>query len=428
METFLRRLSIAFFFFASAPAFAVTLDEAYTAALNRLETLRQSKERVVQAEERVRQARGGILPNVALNASHMIQPKLNDPLVASFFPERQTTVSLGLTQPLFRGLREFAGLRMQKDLAAAQEENHRQATLNLYVDVATNVLSILSFEQDLVNLREQADLYGKRVGELRNRARTGESSASEVLTAQSTQASLQAEIRVVESQLRNARETFTYLTGLPRDAALTDPALLGAKKAALKRPEDWFGDVEKRPDLKEAKLRLQAAEEDVSFAKGAHWPSLDLLGNYYFQRPEGVTEDLHWDVTFRLTFPLFEGGATQSKVREAASRRLEAELQLASQRRVAEQEIRSYFESAEARLDQIEALENAADLADRNSQVMQRDYRRGLARNIDVQQALTELRVARRALDQARFSAQLDYLRLRLAAARPPALLEGAFQ
>lgn len=393
METFLRRLSMSLLLLASAPAFAVTLDEAYTAALNRLEILRQSKERVVQAEERVRQARGGILPNVALNASHMIQPKLNDPLIASFFPERQTTISLGLTQPLFRGLREFAGLRMQKDLAAAQEENYRQATLNLYVDVATNVLSILSFERDLVNLREQADLYGKRVGEL-----------------------------------RNARETFTYLTGLPRDAGLTDPALLGAKKAALKRPEDWFGDVEKRPDLKEAKLRLQAAEEDVSFAKGAHWPSLDLLGNYYFQRPEGVMEDLHWDVTFRLTFPLFEGGATQSKVREAASRRLEAELQLASQRRVAEQEIRSYFESAEARLDQIEALENAADLADRNSQVMQRDYRRGLARNIDVQQALTELRVARRALDQARFSAQLDYLRLRLAAARPPALLEGAFQ
>lgn len=427
MEFIFRRFAIPLLFVFTQTAQAVTLDEAFTAALERQETIRQSREKTTQAWERVSQARGAILPNIALNATHMIQPKPSDPIAAEFFPDKQTTVGVGLTQPLFRGFREFAGLRQQKDLAAAQEQNERQMTVLLYQDVASNILSILTAEQDLVNLREQADLYTGRVGELRSRVRTGESSASDLLTAQSTQASLEAEIRLVESQLRNAREGFYFLTGLPRESAVVDPVLLGADRKGPGPLEAWFGDLEKRPDFKETRLRLEAADEDVAIAKGGHWPSLDLLGNYYFTRPTFM-DQIKWDVTFRLTFPLYEGGATQSKVREAASRKIEAELELARLRRQAEQEIRNSHDNVTARLDQIKALELSTDLANRNAQVMQRDYRRGLARNIDVQAALTELRIARRSLDQARYAAQMDFLRLRIAAARPPALLEGAYK
>ncbi len=119
----------------------------------------------------------------------------------------------------------------------------------------------------------------------------------------------------------------------------------------------------------------------------------------------------------KLKVPLFEGGTTQAKVREAAAKRMEADLILARLRRQAEQEVRSYYENFQSRLKQVEALKTSASLSEKNYITIQRDYRRGLTRNIDVQMALTDYRVAARTLDQARFAAQLDLIRLQIAAA-----------
>lgn len=394
---------------------AATLQEAFQSALQKNETVGLSKERLVQSQERVSQVRGGLYPQVALNATHMIQPRPSDPVAREFFPEKQTTINLSANQVLFRGLREFAGLRQQKDLVASQEELRNLTMVQLYQDVATAYLSVLTLERDLKNLDVQVKLYEDRVSELQTRARRGESNSNEVLTAQSTEAALKAEAQLNRGQLRMARENFAFVTGLSSEEVLNDPNLAGGKKLAPLA--DYLKRVEERYDVKAAREQFSAMEEEVSIAKGAHWPSLDLTGNYYFKRPEGFTEDLNWDLQFRFTLPIFEGGSTQSKVREAASKRMEADLNLSRIRRQAAQEISSYYETFQTRQKQVEALEKSASLAEKNYQVMQRDYRRGLSRNIDVQQALTDFRTAARSLDQARFAVQLDLIRLQIASA-----------
>ncbi|KHD87793.1 MAG: transporter [Bdellovibrio sp. ArHS] len=399
----------------TCPSAAATLQEAYQAALQKNETVGLENSKVTQAKERVSQLRGGLLPQISAKATYFMQPEAKDPLAREIFPDKQTTVALSANQVLFRGLREFAGLRQQKDLLGSQEEARNQALLQLYQDVANSYLNILALEQDAKNLEMQITLYDERVAELSGRVRRGESNSTEVLTAQSTQASLKAEAQIVSGNLKMAREVFSFVTGLPATEVLTDPAL--TKDKNIQDLSYYLKRVEERYDVKSARLLLQAAEEDVRIAKGAHWPSLDVAGNYYLKRPEGFSEDLKWDVQFTLTLPLFEGGTTQARVRESASKRIEADLTLARLRRQAEQEIRSYYENYQSRLKQVEALAKATSLSQKNYQVLQRDYRRGLARNVDVQIALTDFRVASRALDQARFASQSELVRLQIAAA-----------
>lgn len=395
---------------------AATLQEAFQSALQRNEVVGIAKEQVIRAKERVSQVKGGIVPQLALNASHLVQPQPTDATARDFFPERQTTVNLTATQALFRGLREFAGLRQQKDLVESQEEIRNQTMVLLYQEVAMAYLNVLALEQDLKNLEVQTKIYAERVGELGARARRGESNSNEVLTAQATDAALKAEWQLTKGQLRTARENLAFLTGLNVQEPLQDPAL--SDKMTLAPLPTYLQNIENRYDVKAAKKQLEAMEEEVSIAKGAHAPSLDLIGNYYFKRPDGFTEDLKWDVQLRFTMPLFEGGTTQSKVREAASKRIEADLSLARARRLATQEISTYYETFQTRKKQVEALQTSATLSEKNYQVMQRDYRRGLSRNIDVQQSLTDFRVASRALDQARFAVQLDLIRLQIASAQ----------
>jgi outer membrane protein len=400
----------------------VTLGQAFSSALEKSETVRQSGEQLTQAEERVKRIRGGLFPEISFNANHTLQHEPDNALARQFSPKEQTTANFTLLQPIFRGLREFAGLRQQKALVTAQEASRKQATQTLYSEVATAHLQILSHEQDLRNLEEQLEIYGRRTKAIQGRARRGESSTTELLSSQSTYSSLQAEARLVQGQLRVARENFRSLTGLPHDSQLADPGLVPKepnKRALLAKLPDYLSRIEERPDVQAARAQSEAGGEGVAVARGAHLPTIDALANYYVKRPS-FYDDIKWDVQLRLSFPLFAGGATQAQVNEASARDRELELTLARARRLAADEIRAIHETLEARLDQLSFLQKSAELAERNVNTSEREFSRGLVRSIDVQQALAEYRVLRRSLDQARFAAQLERIRLDIAAGYHP--------
>ncbi|MFN8790428.1 MAG: TolC family protein [Bdellovibrionales bacterium] len=413
------------FLISTAVHAAVTLDEAFRSALSQNEVVGQARERVFQADEQYTQARGAIFPTLSFQASHLIQPQPENLIAREIFPEEQTTTNLNLRQPLFRGFREFAGVRQRRRVLTAEQQNRVNTLLELYQSVATSYLNVLSFEQDLKNLAEQRKIYNERIRELQARIRRGESNSSEALTAQSTEAALEAEMRIVETNLASARENFKLVTTLPADTKLMDRSVEGRKSLPTLKPlEDYLSRIENRPDVKAARDRLEAAQEEIRVARGAHWPTLDLQGNYYFQRPPGFLNEIRWDVQLNLSFPLYEGGTVLSQTREAASRNRDRELELSRLRRQAEADVKSLYESLKNRSDQLAALERSSELAEKNYQVLQRDFRRGLSRSIDVQLALTEFRIARRSYDQARFAAQLDWIRLQLASAAFPEALE----
>jgi len=412
---------IVFFLFLlfAQQSFAISLNEAFTEALRKNEVVGQGQARIDQADARHSQMIGAVLPNIGFNASYLLQPQLSDSIAQAFFPNEQSTVSLGVTQPIFRGLREFSALSQQKLLRSAQEDSQRFTLLQLYQNVAQSFFSVLILERDLKNLTEQAEIYGKRVSELQARVGRGESSASEALTAQSAEISTRSDIQNISNQLAAERENFAFLTGLDATTSLTDPNLISAvKKSKLQALDSYLDGIESRPDVQEALKRFEAAEKEVSIARGGHLPSVDLMGNYYLKRPPGFLNEIKWDVQLKLTFPIFEGGATQARVREAASKQKDAELYFHRVKRQAAQEVRTLYQSLKNKIEQLDTLNRSLDIANRNSITLQKEYRRGLSRNIDVQLALADYRVAKRAVDQAHFSSQNEWIRLQAASSK----------
>jgi outer membrane protein len=391
-----------------------SLQDCFLSAVQKSETISDQEEQLIQTHERVTQARGNILPNIAANGTYFVQQSLPDPLSESFFPSKQPTARLTLTQPIFRGLREFAALRQLKDLNEAQDFSRKTALIQLYTDVAQNFFGLLSLEQEMSNLDQEIQAYETRITELKHRARTGQSSASDALTAESTKSSIQAQVKQTQGQYKTTEEFFVFLTGFPQDTKLINPEI------TLKQTHDlqyYLQGIENRPDILGAKAKLSAAENYVSVAKGEHYPALDFLGNYYLVRPAGIFRDVKWDFQLTLAIPIYSGGSIQAKVAERASQRAQAELSLSYSRRQAEKDIRSFYDSFLSGLEQIQALENAMDLAAKNYLVLKKDYLRGLTRNIEVLQALAQLKQSKSALDRARFEAKFNLIRLELASA-----------
>lgn len=394
----------------------LTLDEYYAAALRRSEVVGTQVELIRQAEERYRQASATIKPAVSGVGSYTLQesaPTVN----ASLSPTRQPHARVTATQPLFRGFREFASMRQTKALVGAQTEDYFNARVQLFKDVVENFYNVLSIEQDLKNIEAQIKQNLERQKELNDRVRIGRSRVSEVLNVQTTVSTLRAEVEQLQGQLRTAREAFAFLSGLPALTSLNDSEALPARAQPI---DEYLGKLEFRPDVKAAQQRLTAARENISVARGAYYPSVDLNGNYYLERT-GNQRDVNWDVQIALNVPLYAGGSIQSGVREAASQRAQAELNLSEVNRRAEQEIRSLYQSVIFDRSQLDALEKATETARRNYDIQSREYRLGLVTNLDVLQALTAYQENQRALDRARYTAKLNYLRLQAAAVLRPA-------
>lgn len=398
----------------------LTLDNYFDAALQRSEVVATQTELIHQAEERYRQAGAALYPTLNGVASYTRQDSgARDPTAS---PTRQTLSRFTATQPLFRGFREFAAVRQNQALLGAQGDDYRHARAQLFKDVAQNFYDVLALEQDLTNLGEQIDQYQQREKELADRVRIGRSRPGEVLTVQSAISTLRAQVESRKAELSAAREAFAFLSGLPAATALRDTEVLPPDLGTL---DEYLARLALRPDVKAAQQRRAAAQENVTVARGAHLPSLDLNANRYLER-SGSLENVDWDVQLALTIPLYAGGGVQSRVREALSQSNQAELGVSQVRRQAEQEIRSVYQGVVLDRSQLDALEKATDTAQKNYETQRRDYRLGLVTNLDVLQAQTAFQENQRALDRARYNAKLNWLRLLAAAVHRPVPPAGA--
>lgn len=398
--------------FMISPVWAQSLDECFKAALKRSEAVAIEEQLIEQAEARLSQAKGSFLPRIDGVASYTRLPNPSGQVTQFTRPERPEVRITG-SQAIFRGFSEFAALRKAKLDTAAQEELKRAAANTLYQDVASNFYNVLSLEQDLRNLEAQLNLSRKREAELSARRRIGRSRVSEVLSVESTIATLKSQIAATQAQLAAAREAFAFLTGFDQNTKLNDQELVKEKIGPL---ETYLSRIDSRPDLAATRLQHESAEESIAIARGGHLPAIDIGGNYYLKRV-GVLESQKWDFQATLTLPIFAGGAIQSQVRQAAAAQRAAELQLLAAKRRAEQEVRTLYQFVLADKAQVEALERAAEIAERNYNVQNKEYRLGLVTNLEALQALNAFYDARRSLDRARFATKLDIARLEAAVA-----------
>jgi outer membrane protein len=383
-----------------------TLESSYQAAIKRSETIGIDIELINQAEERYHQALGAVLPNVSVVGSYLRQEVPDS--ASALYPAGQPLLKFQATQPLFRGFREFAGLRQDKKLTQASEQDERQARTLLFNDVVQNFYSILGLEKTLANYNSEIGAYENRIKELRQRVKIGRSRESEVLTVDASLAGLRAQIESAKGQLQVARELYGFLTGLPVETPIADDQPLLRQVAPV---EFFVNGVDQRPDVNANKIRLSATEDSLAIAKGAYLPSVDFTGNYYLHR-FGATANVTWDIQFLATFPLYAGGSIDSSVRQAASQIHQYELNVSLSRRQADEQIRAAYRTYMADQQQVEALRASKLANERNLKAELTDYRLGLVTNLDVLNALISYQESERALDQQIYTSKLDYFKL----------------
>jgi outer membrane protein len=390
-----------------------TLMDCFQAALKRSDTVGADQELVVQAEEKYKQAVSAVLPNISGSGQYFWQ---QNPNVGNFSPPNQPLVKLTMTQPLFQGFKEFAGLRQGRYGVDSAVQAKVAAGLTLFQSLTSTFYMIVQLETDLDNLATELDFYQQRIVELNQRIAIGRSQVSDRLTVESSMATIEATRDADLGQLKAAREMFRFYTGFDSGEKIIDTEPL---PSALDSMDTYVAKVEERPDVKSAKRNVDVAHESIAIAASQHYPQVSFTGDYYFLR-YGLQQNVSWDAMLMLTLPIFEGGLVQSQVSQARSVENQNDYQLGLTRKTADQQIRSFYVTVIYDMVQVKSLTKATQAAEKSFRELTRQYRLGLATNLDVLTALTTFQENQRSLDKMKLQAKNDFLQLESSAVKRP--------
>lgn len=391
---------------------ALTLEVAYRMALHRSERLAIDGERLVLLQTRYEQARGSALPDLSFrgNYTRLDDSGLEQP-PTSFLKER-TEYRFALSQPIFDGLRAFHALRQSDALYRAVEHDLRDAKLRLYGDVARAFYAVLEAERELATTEDTLRLAAERRTELEERQKVGLSRRSEVLQQEAEVASTQARADRLRGARAVAWEVLLFLTGMdPRTKLREDPGPppdLPPLETVVERA------LARRPDLKALDEEISAAEEGRGVARAGALPAVDLDADLYTHR-KGSNEGSDWEVRLSFTVPLFEGGITPARIREANSAVRSARLALEERRREARLDVARAHAEADSLRSETASLEKAVASAQENYELVLAEYRGGIVPNLEVLASFDTLQQARLERDRARYRWKIATVALAIA-------------
>lgn len=307
------------------------------------------------------------------------------------------------------------------------------ARRGLTATVAQDYYAILAAQRKLVNAQTSLSDAQQFLDITQKLEKGGEVAHADVIKAQITLQQRQRDLQDGELNVEKARIALGVLIfpDFRSDFAVADdlqePALLPPMPEALAKA------TATNPDVEAAKAGVQAAQYDISVARYGYLPSLGLDFFYGInanrleanseKAPESGRSTLpDYEVSNRqnlgysgqvtLNIPVWNWGATHSKVKQAEFKQQQAKLDLTLAQRTLQANLASAYSEAQAAQAQLDSLRSSEDLSAESLRLTLLRYQAGEAVALEVVDAQTTVAQARNAYDDglARFRVALAIL------------------
>ena len=409
-----------------APAQALTLQQAYEAALRHDPTYRMRIKEYEAGKEYAILGRAGLLPNVS--ASYSASRNVAD----------QTTLQLGLIprtthprylshstvvqlrQPLLN-LDAFVRYRQGKVQTAQSGEALEAGTDEVAVRAASAYMDVL-FAQDQVALSQvQRDMYKEQRSVNERLFEKGEGTRTDMLETQARYDLAEARLIEAEDNLKAVRETLQGVIGM--EPGTLEPLGDNFRPIELNPAsyEDWEKLALARNNILAAsRLAVENARLEISRNRAGHAPRVDLLATYNKGDNESLnqfgTTSTNRQLGLQVNIPIYAGGGINAATRQAAAGygRAQAELEVRTNEILVE--LRRAHSIVQSSARKVDALRKAVESATLLMKATEQSIKGGVRINLDLLNAQDQLYTGQRDLAQARYSYLLGVLRLRAAA------------
>ncbi|KAF0221871.1 MAG: outer membrane efflux [Geobacteraceae bacterium] len=382
-----------------AHAVTLTLEECVELALKNNSGLKSFATDVTAAGAEMGIARAALFPSLKLKATYSLidRPErliINRNTFAPGIPPQDVEVSTGkhdrydlaviVEQPLFTGGRLFHSLRRSAAVSDETLINEERQKKLLVFEVKraffTAITAGLNRElqetiteakkERLLVLEEQyREGYVKREDLLRQE--TDITFAEFDLLKRGNGEALA--LRRLKNLVYLQADEELELVGAPRNMVLTTSLQEVMATAARNRDE-----------LKEARLRLRRAEEEIAVARSGYYPQASLLGKYIQQQETNLARPEVWMLTAQLEWSIFEWGRTNSEVKKKEAQRERVRLEREELERYLAFEAESAWREVKEREKGVEAHESGVKSAEYTANLSMERYAEGMVKLVDV--------------------------------------------
>jgi outer membrane protein len=422
----LQSTALAFLLGATAAAQGADLMEIFGMAQSADAQYAAARATWSAGQEKLPQGLSGLLPSATVSAS----TQFNDREIRSRDPTAGTTTSqfnsnaasIAVTQPLYRP-QNFTVYEQAKSQVVQSDALFAQAAQDLILRVAQAYFDVLLAQDTIVFAQAQLAAIGRQLEQAKRNFEVGTATITDTHEAQSRY-DLTVSLEITAKNDLEIRKRFLELI-IGRPAPGISP--LGPKfNPGFPEPNDPAAWVEiagiNNSQVRISQAGLEFATKEVERNRAGHRPTLDAFATYTDAGSGTGTSTVSGVDTrtgvvgLQLAIPIYQGGLTSSRVREALANEEKARQDLENARRTAQLTAQQTFLGVATGVSQVRALEAALVSSQSSLDSTRLGQEVGVRTVIDVLNAQQQLSQTRRDLAQAKYNYILALLRLKAAA------------
>jgi outer membrane protein len=427
----------------ASSAHADDLIQVYQEARAADPTLAGAEATKLATDEYVDQARSQLLPQIgaSLNFTRTQGGDNGPTIVRDPITGNQQVIVGGITTTSYQrslgaslsqsilDISKWTALKSSRYTAEAGAAIYDAAQQALLIRVATAYFNVLTALDALKFADANEKALGRQLEQAQQRFDVGLAAITDVNDAKAQHDQAIASVIANRNNVDQAREAVRQITNkepgdfrklrenLPLDHPNPDD------------PKAWVDvALKQNPTLSSAALQVDAAGANINTARAGHLPTITGQVGYARSPIWGDTtfagggihdsSDPRWgsSVTLTLNVPIFSGGFTQSRVRQAIYNRDFAQDQYEVNRRLVEATTRNDFRSVIAGASEVEATKAAVVSAQSSVEATQAGYEVGTRTIVDVLISQQTLLQAQSSYSAARHTFVLNGLLLKQAA------------
>ncbi len=341
----------------------------------------------------------------------------------SFEPQEEAYWGIDASWELFSGFSTLRSWQKEKiDLKSLNQEV-RRIIINVAFEVVSAYTDLLSKKALLKAKRRNLEDALINLSLVKKRYEVGLAPFSDLISAKSKVEDAKHELIRAESDVLKAKGRLAVAMGLSVVSSLDVRETNLPLYNDLDFDDLWKTALKTRPDLKKAKLDIEAQKKKISVVKSEFMPTVGVTGEYGMYDESLFPDDRYaWSVKAWVKVPLFSGFSTWSKLKREKAYLKRAEFHYKMVKLDAERELWDAFQDYKSAKKQFDAAKRYLDAAREDMRVMRGKYANGLVSVVDLTTTQANLADARAKFVYAKYKMIESYYALVKAAGFVPGL------
>ena len=413
----------------------IDLISLYQEALRNDSLLSSARFQNEATRELIKQGKSLFLPSITMNASFDKQDKERK-FLTSALPSNDLlsgrkvnyeTYDYGVTvkQPLFNysAYAQYKKILTQINLSDKQLIKTQQ---DLILRISKTYFETLLAKDQVDLFQSQRASIQEQLSKAEAQFETGLISVTDINEAKTKKALIEAQQISAIQKLKIKKREIQVITGkLPGKLTPLNPIITFTEIDNL--ADDWIAIAqENNLELQIKKDEIKIAEREIDSRRSGHYPTIDAIANrsrnwdkggypYGVTKNEGI-RSYSDTIGIEINIPIFSGGMTSSRVREAVLLKSKLEEDVEYLRRGIELKVRDYYLSLQTNFSEISAYQQAMKSATLQLESTHLGFQEGLRNSVEVLDSQQILFNAKLNVLESRYNYIMNFINLKLSA------------